>query len=278
MLLLLLSGCAKDGAVTPTPSASSPLATATAAPASATPSLRTAPTPSPAPEPAWWEGLSADALPTPGGDGLSLENGTTVDCLEDLSPTNTSLYLVWEATENEPCLWLRRDASFQCLAGFTAYDALATHALTWLDYDGDKTDELLLLFRNGEHAALAVCEWEDGWAAVHSFDSSVYDPLLRKALAYEFDGETATVTLGESSASYDLGPGDEEGEYTLAPFGDLVFFTITDSDISAVFGVNIAIGGREDTMATLGTVSAKVTYSGKGFSLTDLALISVGGV
>ncbi|NCB62304.1 MAG: hypothetical protein EOM52_01635 [Clostridia bacterium] len=257
-LLLLLTGCT-GGKSQPTP-------------APFLPPPETTPSPSPATQRDWWEGLTADALPIPGGESVTLEDGTVLAALGEAGGGDIALYTADVPTINFVQLLLRYGDKLQAIGGADGHPPVLS-ALQWHDYDGDGEDELLISLKDGSRTTLSLCEWEDESWTVNSYHS--YAEELKAALDFRKEGRTATVTYGSYSAAYAMGPKDRSMG-GLSAFHEYVFFNADKpGKISAVFAVGVDVDGSARRFASL---TADVDYDGGDFTLRNIKLVPTGGV
>lgn len=256
-LLLLLPGC-KGGGDQPTPAPFLPPPEVTASP-------------SPTPQRGWWEGLTADALPALGGESVTLEDGTVLTALGEIDGEDIALYAADEPTMNFFQAFLRKGDLLQPMGAVDGRPP-ALSQLLWSDFDADGQKELLVSLKNGSGTTLTLCEWEDGWT-IRPY--SGYGDDLKSAITFTTSGRTATVTYGNYSATYAMGPNDKSMS-GLSAFDEYVFFDADkDGSISAVFAAGVDVDGSARRFASL---TADVDYDGGGFTLRNIKLVSTGGV
>lgn len=257
-LLFLLTACGK-GPEAPT---AVPAPTPTSAPAA---------TPSPIPEADWREDVALSDLPLPADGTVTLEGGTALACLGEAEGADLALYRAVPA-QGSPALLLRYVDKLQW---FDAVDPAATvSTLVWDDFDGDGADELCAILRFDHTSSLTMYEWDDGFTAV-PYAPEDFSAELLELLDYRSASRTATVTHGRESASLTLGPGESGPIGFHEDFGDLSYFNLDGTDLSAVFGVGADVNGEVRYFATL---LSSVAYDGAGFTLADLRLVSNSGV
>lgn len=258
--LLLLSACSGSPAPSPSPSAPADIS-----PAPSQTSTATA-------EPMWWETARSTVLPDQTGTPVSVDG---VDCYLLATLEDTRLYCGL-AGEDGGYLLLRQDEALFLPAPMEQLPETSPK-LQPGDFDGDGSEELLLLCYDQPQAAqLYLCRWADGWT-VHAFSSTVYNPLLLEALEYRFDSDTntATVTCYGEQVDYSLGAGESGQPDLHRDFSGLVFYRVSDETITAVFGVGLELEGSVRYIANL---TADVIYDGADFSLENFQLVATGGV
>ena len=275
-VLLLLSACTGETAVSPSPSQSVPVSSVQ--PSAAPPSSSEAPE-----DPAWWEGISADDLPDTLSAAEDIEAGSgSLYRLAELS--DITLYGYGGDSDGAPCGVLL--AQGDTLTPFDQVYLSAEHPmlpqLRWEDLDGDGSEELAVVYLVSNSAEGSVFELhvyqpqsDGGWSDCGLL-SDYYTPLLEGLLSFSYDHEenTVTITAGTEkiSAWYD-GPSEPDG---LAPVGNLVFFRWEDGAYTAVFGLQIT--AEDASPMDIGTLTAQVTYDGESLTLNDFHLTALGGV
>ncbi len=273
-LLLLLSACTGETAVSPSQS----VPVSSVQPSAAPPSSSEAPE-----EPAWWEDISADDLPDTLSAAEDIEAGSgSLYRLSELS--DIALYGYGGDSDGAPCGVLLSQGDT-----FTPFDQVYLSAehpmlpqLRWEDLDGDGSEELAVVYLVSNSAEGSVFELHvyqpqsDGSWSDCGLLSDYYVPLLKNLLAFSYDhGEnTVTITAGTEkiSAWYD-GPSEPDG---LATVGNLVFFRWEGGACTAVFGLQLTAG--DASPMDIGTLTARVIYDGASLTLTDYKLNALGGV
>ncbi|WP_186564295.1 hypothetical protein [Lawsonibacter celer] len=242
------------------------------APSTPLPSSTPTPVPvaSPSSAPLWWERPDLSLLPQ------SLEESALlggVPCW--LMGTAEDVQLYCGVDVNEGGWLLRRGDAVQYFPAPMARRPETAPKLQWGDFDADGQEELLILYYTTPQSAdLHIYEWAEGWTDRH-FGPEVYNPLLLDAIEYHYEPRTATVACGGNTVSYTLGP-EEAGRVGLwDSFGDLLFYRVEDTSLTAVFGIGLNINGQARYFAN---VTAQLCYDGASFSLLNFQLLETGGV
>lgn len=223
--------------------------------------------------------IDTDALPTKLATALDEanaveQNGVPFFLLGEAA--DVSLYGFW--LSNGDGVLIRRGDELACFQQSFSDPALTVPPeLRWADLDGDGAEELGVIYSLSGDAGcnasqLHVYEWDGGWTD-HFFAPEDYGKLLSDNLDVQTGGNTLTVKYGGIEAHYTAGPGDTAAPTLCEQYETMIFFSFGKDKMGVVVPLRIQAGFH-----IFASLSADVDYEDGAFRLSNIQLISAGGV